>query len=528
MSKTMFFHFFSKISHKNRNYGVKESKQQSHPGQCREILLKKGIFIMTDEKDVTVVPTVRRRATVRPQEEAPVAVEAEESRVDEAAEEELKVMDAVASVEAEQTPSEEEPEAEVPDSGIPQADEEVSKEEAELNKEVETEMYQQPEMPKVPVQEETPEQRKTEKKAAVKKEKEKMLTQISMANAPRSESAHTIKGIVQASRDEKKEIYSDQGIIPLADELQFRSEGQRRREDYITLVGSKRSHSALTGTIYSISTHGGRICAVIKYGSFTVLIPSEKLLGPREEKAIAEQKEEGEKTKMRRRFATQRIGSQVDFVVEAIDEMEMIAIGDRKEAMDIKKQAWYLSNDQNGEPALKKGTKAEARVVVASRNMLFVEVFGIEYVLREHDIAYVQIPNVAAEYPVGSTVPVVFTKLERERTEAGIVIHAQVSIKEAMTDPRKREFDMIQPKDILAATVTGAVEGGIIVRLGGMGGKQDAMCQYQKKTRANGYSSDYEVPPIGRNVIVKIRKKEEFDSKKNPIYRVYGDIIRVL
>lgn len=481
---------------------------------------------MAEEKDVTVVPTVRRRATVRPQEEVPVAVEAEESKVDETAAEELKVMDAVENLEAEEHPAEEEPEAEVADNGIPEADESLSKADEELSREVEAEMYKtQPEPQAAPV---SPAEAKMERKAAVKKEKEKVLNQISMANAPRSESAHTIKGIVQASRDEKKEIYSDQGIIPLADELQFKSEGQKRRDDYITLVGSKRSHSTLTGTIYSISTHGGRICAVIKYGSFTVLIPSEKLLGPREEKAIAEQTEEGEKTRMRRRFATQRIGSQVDFVVEAIDEMEMVAIGDRKEAMEIKKQAWYLSNDQSGEPALKKGTKAEARVVVASRNMLFVEVFGIEYVLREHDIAYVQIPNVAAEYPVGSTVPVIFTKLERERTEAGIVVHAQVSIKEAMTDPRKREFDMIQPKDVLAATVTGAVEGGIIVRLGGMGGKQDAMCQYQKKTRTNGYSSDYEVPPIGRNVIVKIRKKEEFDSKKNPIYRVYGDIIRVL
>lgn len=481
---------------------------------------------MAEEMDVSVVPTVRRRTVVKTQD-APVSVEPEESERNEDAETELKMMDALASVEAENTPEEEEPEAEVHDNGIPAADEPVGREEEELSKEVEKEMFEQPQTVS-DASEESPEQSKTEKKAAVKKEKEKMLQQVSMANIPRSESAHTIKGIVQASRNEKREIYSDQGIIPLADELQFKSEGQKRHDDYITLVGSKRSHSALTGVIYSISTHGGHICAVIKYGSFTVLIPSEKLLGPREEKAIAEQKDDGEKTRMRRRFATQRIGSQVDFVVDAIDEMEMIAIGDRKEAMDIKKQAWYLSNDQNNEPILKKGTKVEARVVVASRNMLFVEVFGIEYVLREHDIAYVQIPNVAAEYPVGSTVPVVFTKLERERTEAGIVIHAQVSIKEAMTDPRKREFDMVQPKDVLAATVTGAVEGGIIVRLGGMTGKQDAMCQYQKKTRANGYSSDYEVPPIGRNVIVKIRKKEEFDSKQNPIYRVYGDIIRVL
>lgn len=502
-----------------------------------------------ENNDVTVVPTVRRRATTRKNaeeeniqkegmepveavepEDVLAAVEQDETPQDEEAADELKLMDALESVAAQETEEEEAKEEEQQEAvneslkNDPEVSVSMDAKEEALSQEVESEMYGKAgEAPAVPVSQE-----KAERKAAVKKEKENVLTQLSMAKAPRSESAHQIKGIVQATRNEKREIYSDQGIIPLADELQFKSEGQKRRDDYITLVGSKRSHSCLTGTIYSITTQADKICAVIKYGSFTVLIPSEKLLGVREEKAIAEQSDEGEKIRMRRRYAMQRIGSQVDFVVEAIDEMEMLAIGDRHEAMNIKKQAWYLSNDQNGEPALSKGTRAEARVVVASRNMLFVEVFGIEYVLREHDIAYVQIPNVAAEYPVGSTVPIVFTKLERERTDAGIVIHAQVSIKDAMTDPRKREFDMVHPKDVLAATVTGAVEGGIIVRLGGMGGKQDAMCQYQKKTRANGFSSDYEVPPIGKNVIVKIRKKEEFDSKQNPIYRVYGDIIRVL
>ena len=107
-----------------------------------------------------------------------------------------------------------------------------------------------------------------------------------------------------------------------------------------------------------------------------MLIPSEKFLSGREEKAIAETADEGEKLRMRRRYATQRIGSQIDFVVTAIDEKEMVAVGDGHEAMEIKKQAWYLSYDQNNIPALNKGTRAEARVVMASRNMLFVEVYG--------------------------------------------------------------------------------------------------------------------------------------------------------
>ena len=499
----------------------------------------------TEEKDVTVVPTAKRRTKTKKEipaeektapaaEETIAAVEQEEGLEEaEAAAEELKAMDAaenLTSKEASEASLQEEEESKAFDnsiSGEPEIQESVPAEQVETSKQVESEMMdEKPEdVSPAPV---TEDEVAKSRKAAVRKEKEKILTQVSIANAPRSESVHQIKGIVQASRDEKREIYSDQGIIPLGEEVQFKTEGQKRREEYISLVSSKRSHNYLTGTIYSITTHGGHICAVVRYGSFTVLIPSENLLGTKEENAIAKESDETKKFMMRRRYATQRIGSQIDFVVEAVDEVEMVAIANRHEAMEIKKQAWYLSHDQGNEPLLNKGTRVEARVVVAARNYMFVEVFGIEFMLREHDIAYVQIPNVAAEYPVGSTVPVIFTKLEREHTESGMVIHAQVSIKEAMSDPRKREFDSVQVKDVLSATVTGVIENGIIVRIGGMRGNQDAMCQYQKKNPTNAFASEAEIPPIGKNVLIKIRKKEEFDSKKNPIYRVYGDILRVL
>lgn len=498
-----------------------------------------------ENTEVEVVETAKRRRdsakeTKTPEESTGMPeIEQDSADSEQAAEEaetELKAMDAAEAEKADGVPED--------DSGEEKAAEEAIKDKAEtgssldteserVSEEAEAEMYgyggtatgtveKEPDLPGAADT--------AGKRTSIRQEKEKVLDQLSKAgNTQTGGTPQQIRGITQASRDEKREIYSDGGIIPLGDELQFKSEGQKRHEEYITLVGSKRSHSCLTGTVHSISTHAGRICAVVRYGNFTVLIPSEKFLSDREEKAIAGQTDEGEKLRMRRRYATQRIGSQVDFVVTAIDEIEMLATGDRHEAMEIKKQAWYLSHRQNStRPVLEKGTRAEARVVMATRNMLFVEVFGIEFVLREHDIAYVQIPNVSAEYPVGSTVPVIFTKLERERTDSGMSIRAQVSVKEAVSDPRKKEFDLVNLKDVVSATVTGVNENGIIVRLGGMTGKQDAMCQFQKKTKANGFSSEYEVPEIGKNVIVKIRKKEEFDSRQNPIYRVYGDIVRVL
>lgn len=507
---------------------------------------------MDETKDVAVVPTTPRRRSKAAKEtpipenegsEIPVPVSEETELTEEeqnAIEEqqtEIAAMDAAAKEEAlaqgypESDQAEDEKDEKSAETALDEATDAkdvVAGEDEESSEAIESDMFGKGDASILDT-ESDPEDAKAQKKDAVRKEKEKVLTQLSLAEVKRTEtSQQQIKGITQVSRQKKREIYSDGDIIPLGDTLQFESEGQKRRNDYMELVSSIRSTSPITGRIYSITTQDGRICAVIKYGYFKVLIPSEKLLSQREKAAIEKTSDEGEKVRMRRRYANQRLGSEVDFVVVAVDEESMIAVGDRNRAMEIKKQAWYLAHEQNGEPALRKGTRAEARVVEASRNMLCVEVFGIEYILREHDLAYVQIPDVSAEYPVGSTVPVIFTELERNKTEDGIVIHSHVSVKEALPDPRKQEFDGIQLKDVLSAVVTGTNENGIIVRLGGMNGKQDAMCQYQKKTTINGFSANADIPEIGRRVIVKIRKKEEFDSKQQPIYRVYGDIIRVM
>ena len=65
------------------------------------------------------------------------------------------------------------------------------------------------------------------KRASIRQEKEKVLDQLSKAGQTRTGGTQQIRGINQATRDEKREIYSDGGIIPLGEELQFKSEGQK-------------------------------------------------------------------------------------------------------------------------------------------------------------------------------------------------------------------------------------------------------------------------------------------------------------
>lgn len=485
---------------------------------------------MANENEVKIVPTKKRRGAAAKEEPAPVEEVVEKrTRKRTAAKEEVAEelesegtspeLEADKAVADELNASAEEPEEQAPESeATTAADEVIDSDAVNADAATEKEMYSESPLP--------PELKEEDLKNTMHKEKEKVLNQIALSTADRKESTVNLKGVSSASKSEKIALYSDGGVIPLGDSLQYVSEGTRRRDNFIELVNSLRSHNVLTGRIISTTTQYGHLCAVVRYGYFSVTIPSEKFLTANEEKQLAEEKNEAEKNHMLRRFMNSRIGAEIDFIIVGIDENEQVAIGDRKEAMALKTRAWYLTTNSQGQYALNKGTKVEARVAVATQNQMTVEVFGMEYKLREKDISYVRVPDISKEFPVGSTVPVVFTKLERVKQGKNVAIHASVSVKDALMDPRKRYFDMYTLNSVITGTVTGITEDGIYVRLEGMDGRIDMMCAFPKNAPAPGRSPV--LPTIGTNVLCKVLKKEETDSKNRPIFRMYGTIIRTL
>lgn len=365
----------------------------------------------------------------------------------------------------------------------------------------------------------------TEVKIA-KKEKEKALNQSSKSVAEGKVYNDTIKGIETMSKQEKRKIYSDGGIIPIKDELQIKSEGEKREQDYMNLVSAYRQQTYLTGKISSVSTLSGMPAAVVKYGSFNVYIPGAVLLSDAELNDIEKADTPKEKELRTRRYLNQRIRSEIDFIVKGIDEENKKAVADRRAAMSLIYQSWYTTKENaNSDYVLREGRKVEARIVSASRSVLVIEIWGREYRLRSKDISYVRIPDISKEYPVGKTVAAVFTKLERQRNEKGdIIIKAAVSIKDADSDPRKEYFDMYNIGDVTTGTVTGLTEDGIYVRIEGTEGKHDIMCAYSKDKIISRRSLD--LPYVGQDVLCKVTKKTEFDDKGNPIYRIYGVITR--
>lgn len=335
------------------------------------------------------------------------------------------------------------------------------------------------------------------------------------------------RGVAVASRSKRREMYSDGDVIPIGDSLQYESHGQAQRNEFLALVESQRAGKVLTGRITGTSTIDGRINAVVKLkrdGSydhtqfFRIFIPRELLLRkrPSDEEYEANHTPE-EIERWQRRQVNQRVLSEIDFIVRSIDEEAQVAIADRISAMNRQMSDWYFTKRRNGEYMIDKGTKLEARVVAANHNAMIVEVRGKEYRLEARDISYHRITDVSEEYPVGSTLPVVVTEINRERVRGGTYqLSAKVSAKLAAQDMRKKVFEMYQIRSLVSAMVTGIDTNGVYCRIEDGSGVMDILCNF-----SDGW---WGTPVIGEMVLVRIEKKEIRDGE----YRIYGTIVHSL
>lgn len=360
---------------------------------------------------------------------------------------------------------------------------------------------------------------------ALKKTKEQehqdILNKVAQSAVVSDEEHIYERKLISAGRNVKREMYNDDGVIPIGDTLQYDSEGKARKREFLELVESQKVGKVLTGRITASTTIGGHITAVVEYGRyFEVLIPYELLIKPRpSDIKYFEEHNKEECERHRRLLVNQRILSEVDFVARQIDEASQKVIGDRISAMNRQMQAWYFGRRPNGEYIIQPGTKMEARVVYSTQVNMTVEVRGKEYRLDPKDISYRRIPDVAAEYPSGTTVPVVFKDITREKQSGNTYkLTAHVSVKEATEDLRRRAFDTYTVGSMVSAWVSGIEEYGIFARLGGEDGQLDVLCSFPRDEHVK-------LPEIKSTILVRIQRKSEPDD---PEMRIYGTMVRQL
>ncbi len=354
-------------------------------------------------------------------------------------------------------------------------------------------------------------------KVQKRKEKEEVLDLIAQAGRKTSTEELLDQRLYRADKEVRRELYNNDFVIPLNGKaVQYKSDNEISHKNYVELVESLKTGKSLTGRVTGTSNSFGHIVAIVNYNAFKILIPFELFLTPMEADLEYMRKNPSMKEKHKRLLMNQRINSEVDFVIRQVDEKNQIAIGDRVYAMRKKLENWYFAKDRAGAYVLNAGQKVEARIVNTTAIACTVEVFGKEYRLKPEDLSYTRIPDVAKEYHKGETIPVMITKLNRERVGKGkYKLEANVSAKLAYEDPRIRYFDMYQVHSLVSAVVTGIEDYGIFTRIEDSCGKVDVLCNFSR-------FENRKLPKIGDSVLVQIKKKEPKD------FRIYGEIMHTL
>lgn len=327
-----------------------------------------------------------------------------------------------------------------------------------------------------------------------------------------------------AKEQDKKAIYASQHVfVEDGDDFEVETESIYRKQEYMELVASSKEHRILKGVITSVTEIDSNkkddadyipnFMAKVRFGTgqFNVNIPSFVLYYYNYKNMNRAMAMDIQKNMMR------RIGAEIEFVCQFVDEKTGVAYGDRLMALSMRGVRNYTSI--NGlRPRIMPGELVQAKIIAVAREYITVDAAGAEMRIPLEEISHLYMSD-AREfdgiktpecYKVGSKVVVKILTVETQKVttgkEAYTLIMATASIKQAKPNPRLKYYDEFKPGDIYAGVITGITETGVYVILDN---KMDCLCKFP--TSGN-------MPILGDNVIVRINSKD--DEKKF----IYGSL----
>ena len=282
-----------------------------------------------------------------------------------------------------------------------------------------------------------------------------------------------------------------------------------RKKASAALLNSKTQNQPMPVTITGIEPirkkDGSSIMMPVSmYYDWKIVIPRQEFL---DASMLYIQDENG--SAVDRRIMTS-IGAEVDivptnFIVDPEKPDLRLCVASRLKAMEIRKEEmWFAKNivGSNTDYLLVPGKYAEARVVGVVKGAVFIELFGVESVVRSKDVSYSRIENCKSKFKPGDKTRIVIKNVNRDEETKEVSFEA--SIKEAYPDPRKAAFKRY---------VKGGVYNGVVTMIGTDPEKDSRSYAFVKLD-----NSDVDVycayprivlPQIGDRVTITITEKRE-------------------
>jgi len=160
------------------------------------------------------------------------------------------------------------------------------------------------------------------------------------------------------------------------------------------IIRSKEEKRILTATIVGIEEEYYKLknkhipCGILWYGDVKVLIPITHLRVDKQNKSVIRG----------------MIGAEIDFIVLEYDEVANIAIGSRKDAMELRSKLEI--------PKLKQNDNIRVRIVGIGVKHIIVDMYGKEVIIKASELKHTYIINCKDLYKVGNYLKVKIKKID--------------------------------------------------------------------------------------------------------------------
>lgn len=242
-----------------------------------------------------------------------------------------------------------------------------------------------------------------------------------------------------------------------------------RRQAMVDFYQSYLRKRILTGTIKGVRTMFDRgaeksnnlhYFVTVLYHPYQVFIPIEKFTDTDLEAMWKRFTDNGSVKTLAETIKTYleaRIGAEVDFIITNLPEdgaleTALFVGGDRVEALRRKRIRFWYGTQKDGQPLIREGDKAQARIVSVIRGGILIEIFGVETFIPARELSYTLIQDCKQHFSPGSPITVTITNIKRDE-ENDYAVHFNASAKLAMPDPRIAGMILYQPNGVYVGEI---------------------------------------------------------------------------
>ena len=264
--------------------------------------------------------------------------------------------------------------------------------------------------------------------------------------------------------------------LKVDDNLSENDEFETMWHELIAVYKGRKTISVTVTGLEKTQTHGYVVVAYYKM---------QRILVPMTEMMITLDADRGEGYTVNERLSricNAMLGCEIDVIIKGMDKGSESVVASRKDAMNRKRERFYLTPLSDGLPQVRVGRVVEARIVGTTQSVARLEVFGVETTLAGSQLSWDWIADVSEKFSVGDTIDVLITDMKGSNIDD---LKISVDVKSITRNISKENLSKCAVQNKYIGEVTNVKNGIAYIRLK-IGVNAIAHTNYDRRSPARG------------------------------------------